>query len=235
MRDGEVEGDLGFGEAMGRAALVDTAMSGVDHDDLAGKPGSGTVDAFGVAERVGAAAGHDGCQPGERLEGCGSAGAVCRRPDAALELTYGTFGRGSVDAVDPVDLEAELEQPLLQGRYVVADEQVAGDCRTTAGRRAASGPRRAPGMSRSRPHRAHSARAAAGTRERRGRRSGRRWRPWDWPAPGAGSMPSWMSLERISATAGPRSPSPYRCSAMAPPTSSGVRDPRAGPGSPWPC
>ncbi len=99
----------------------------VDRDDLAGQLRALAPDPLLGAHRVGAAPAHHRGEPGQRLQGGRPAGAVGRDADVALEVAHGLLGLVAVAAVDLADLEAEVEQPLLECDHVVAGEHVARD------------------------------------------------------------------------------------------------------------
>ena len=86
--------------------------------------GAVEVDLAGLAQP--AVAHRDGEAFEQRLEGRRPARAVGRDPDVALELPHRELGLPAEPAVDPADLEAEVEQPLLERDHVVAGEHRAG-------------------------------------------------------------------------------------------------------------
>ncbi len=102
------------------------AAADVDDHDLAAEMGAGLADPLLGAQRVGGAALDHRAQPGQRLERRRAAGAVGRDAEVALELAYAGLGLRAEVAVDPADLEAEVEQPALQGVDVVAGHQPPG-------------------------------------------------------------------------------------------------------------
>ena len=114
---GDQVGELAQGRVLGGAGR------GVDDHDLPAQLWSGPPDPLFRAQRVRAAAADAGSQPGQGLQGGRTAGAVRGDADVALELTYGALGDGPEATVHPADLEAEVEEPALQGQDVVAGEQ----------------------------------------------------------------------------------------------------------------
>ena len=99
----------------------------VDHHDLAAEVGPCFADVLLGAQRVGGAALDHRAEPGQGLERRGTAGAVGRDAEVALELPDAALGLGPEVAVHAADLEAEVEQAALQRVDVVTDQQVAGE------------------------------------------------------------------------------------------------------------
>ena len=109
-----------------RPAVAGLAGRGVDDHDLAAQPRAGGADPLLGAQRVGAAPGDPGRQPGQGLEGGRAAGAVGGHADVALELAHRALGDRAEASVDPAGLEAELEELALQRDHVVAGLHAAG-------------------------------------------------------------------------------------------------------------
>ena len=116
---GEIFDNSRFLETMTDVSAVRPTMARVDDHDLAGQSGTRLPQRFPRAKIVRPATGDDRREPGERLERAGSAGAVGRQSDIALELSQRLAGSRAEDAVDAADLEAQFREPALQAQDVI--------------------------------------------------------------------------------------------------------------------
>jgi len=126
-RPGQVERQIGLGQPVAGVAGVVRAVRGIDHEDLAGQPRSGDQDPLVVAQDVRTPVRDHRAEPSECLERRGAGATVGRQANIVLEVGERPSGDLTERPVHPPDREAELEQPVLEGRYVVTPHPATGD------------------------------------------------------------------------------------------------------------
>ena len=217
-------------------AGLQAAVAGVDDDAPADQVRAAVDEGGALAQQLRAAAGDLPAELAQRAQGGRAAGAVGGEPVVALEGAQAHLGLRAEDAVGPAGVVAELEQPLLQARDVVAAHRPLGVvAQQPVTERPARLRQRPVGLlptrpSTERPRTCWKWRTATSVAASNSADS----RSPSVIGTSSGSRPRMRSETWTSATAGPRSPSRRGCMLSVPIVSPiVVPDPPSGPsGSP---